>query len=437
MSTASDSASLLAQRQAQVAKAASNITPVFVSRAKGAEIWDAQGQRYIDFAGGIGVVNVGHCNEKVVAAVKDQAERFLHTCFHVVMYEPYLEVCERLNQLTPGSFAKKTVLINTGAESVENAVKIARNYTNRSGIIVAEGAFHGRTLLTMSMTSKVKPYKYNFGPFAPEIYRIPYAYCYRCSYNLTYPGCGLACAHHLEDFFLEQVAAEQTAALVLEPVQGEGGFIVPPPDYLSTVAEICRRHGILFVADEVQTGICRTGKVFACEHFGVEPDLVTVAKSLAAGLPLAAVVGRAEVMDAAIYGGLGGTYGGNPLACRAALAVLDFIAETDLAARAAQIGEIMRQRFLAMQERLPLIGDVRGLGAMMGLELVTDRQTKTPASAQAGKLVQYCHAHGLVLLNCGKYGNIIRTLMPLVITDEQLDEGLRILEAGLEAAGQA
>jgi 4-aminobutyrate aminotransferase/(S)-3-amino-2-methylpropionate transaminase len=424
---------LLSTREAQVPPGPFNVTPLFAARAKGAEIWDVEGRRYIDFAGGIGVVNVGHCNDKVVAAVKEQVERYLHTCFHIVMYEPYVELCRRLNQLTPGSFAKKAMLVNSGAEAVENAVKIARYYAKRPALIVAEGGFHGRTLLAMSMTSKVKPYKFGYGPFAPEIYRMPYAYCYRCAFNLTYPACGMACAHHLESFFVEHVAAEQTAAVVLEPVLGEGGFVAPPPEYFGIIGQICRQNGILFVADEIQTGICRTGKLFAMEHYGVAPDLITVAKSLAAGLPLAGVVGRAEIMDASHVGGLGGTYGGNPVSCRAALAVLDFIEETNLSQRAVQIGQTLRERFLLMQERFELIGDVRGLGAMMAIELVTDRNSKTPAAEQAKQLVRYGYEHGLVLLTCGKFSNVIRTLMPLVITAGQLEEGLNILEEGLEA----
>lgn len=427
---------LLSQREAQVPPGPFNVTSLFASRAKGAEIWDVEGKRYVDFSGGIGVVNVGHCNDKVVAAVKDQAERYLHTCFHIVMYEPYVELCRRLNRITPGDFAKKAILVNSGAEAVENAVKTARYYTKRPAVIVAEGAFHGRTLLAMTMTSKVKPYKFGYGPFAPEIYRMPYAYCYRCAFNLTYPSCGVACAHYLADFFIEHVAAEQTAAVVLEPVLGEGGFVAPPLEYFRIIADICRSNGILFVADEVQTGICRTGKLFAMEHYKVEPDLMVVAKSLAAGLPLAALVGREEIMDASHVGGLGGTYGGNPVACRAALAVLDFIEESSLAERAAQIGKAVRERFLLMQERFELIGDVRGLGAMMAIELVTDRKTKSPATDQVKKLIQYGVNHGLILLSCGKYGNVIRTLMPLVITDEQLQEGLNIMEQGLAAISQ-
>jgi 4-aminobutyrate aminotransferase/(S)-3-amino-2-methylpropionate transaminase len=335
--------------------------------------------------------------------------------------------------LTPGDFAKKTVLVNSGAEAVENAVKAARYYTKRPAIITAEGAFHGRTLLAMSMTSKVMPYKFGYGPYAPEIYRLPYAYCYRCSFNLTYPGCGLACAHYLEDFFIDHVAAEQTAAVVMEPVLGEGGFVVPPPEYFKIIADICAKHGILFVADEVQTGVCRTGRMFAMEHYGVTPDITTVAKSIAAGLPLAGAVGRAEVMEASHVGGLGGTYGGNPVACAAALAVLDFVEEVGLAARAEAIGARVRQRFNQMAERYPLIGEVRGLGAMMALELVSDRDSKKPAPGRTKQLVGWCQEHGLILLACGKYGNVIRTLMPLVISDDLLEEGLDIIEKGLAA----
>jgi 4-aminobutyrate aminotransferase/(S)-3-amino-2-methylpropionate transaminase len=422
---------LLEERNSQVPQGPFYVTPYFVSRAKGAEIWDIEGNRYLDFAGGIGVNNVGHCNEKVVAAVKDQAERFLHTCFHIVMYEPYLELAARLNALTPGDFEKKTVLVNSGAEAVENAVKVARGYTKRPAIIVFEDAFHGRTLLTMTMTSKVKPYKFHFGPFAPEVYRMPYAYCYRCAFGLTYPDCGVACAHHFESFVLNHVAAEETAAMVVEPVLGEGGFVVPPKEYFSILSESCRKHGIVFVIDEIQTGICRTGKLFAIEHFNVAPDLLICAKSLAGGMPLAAVTGRADMMEQPQVGGLGGTYAGNPVSCKAALAVLDFIAEEDLSARGAKIGQIMQQRFEKMAERFPLIGDVRGLGAMMGLELVKDRKTKEPAAEQAKKIVSYAHEHGLIILTCGRYGNVIRTLMPLVITDEQLEEGLDILEKAL------
>lgn len=422
---------LMEERLSKVPRGPFNVTPYFVSRAKGAEIWDVEGNRYLDFAGGIGVNNVGHCNDMVVAAVKDQAEKFLHTCFHIVMYEPYLELASRLNKLTPGDFEKKTLLVNSGAEGVENAVKVARGHTHRPAIIVFEDAFHGRTLLTMTMTGKVKPYKFRFGPFAPEIYRMPYAYCYRCAFGLTYPDCGVHCAHHLESFFVNNVAAEETAAMVVEPVLGEGGFVVPPPEYFSILSESCKKHGIVFVVDEIQSGICRTGKLFAIEHFGVAPDLIISAKSLAGGLPLAAVTGRAEIMEQPQVGGLGGTYSGNPVSCRAALAVLDFVEKEQLSARAASIGEIIKQRFQKMAEKFPLIGDVRGLGAMTALELVKDRATKEPAPEEAKKIVNCAHEHGLIMLTCGRFSNVIRTLMPLVITEEQLEEGLDILEKAI------
>ena len=433
MSNTQENQALGELRRREVPQGPFNATSLFTGRAKGAEVWDVEGKRYVDFVGGIGVVNVGHCNDKVVAAVQAQAAQYMHTCFHIVMYEPYVELARRLNQLTPGDFAKKTVLVNSGAEAVENAVKAARYYTKRPAIIVAEGAFHGRTLLAMTMTSKVKPYKFGYGPYAPEVYRMPYAYCYRCPLHETYPGCGVACAHLLEDFFIEHVAAEQTAAVVLEPVLGEGGFVVPPPEYFKIIAGICAKHGILFVADEVQTGVCRTGSMFAMEQYGVAPDITTVAKSIAGGLPLAGAVGRAEIMEASHVGGLGGTYGGNPVACAAALAVLDFIEEVDLAAQARAIGERVRQRFKDMAQRYPLIGEVRGLGAMMALELVSDRQSKAPATEQAKQLTAWCQEHGLILLSCGKYGNVIRTLMPLVISEGQLEEGLDIMDKGLAA----
>ncbi len=422
----------LAERRAlAVAQGVSNANSYFAHKAQGAEVWSLDGKRYLDFAGGIGVMNVGHSNPKVVAAIQEQAARFTHVCFNVLMYEGYVELAEKLNRLTPGDFPKKTMFVNSGAETVENAVKVARSYTKRPGVIVFDDAFHGRTLLTMTMTSKVKPYKFGFGPFAPEVYRIPFAYCYRCAYGLSYPSCGVACAHALEDFFLKQVAAENTACIVAEPVQGEGGFIVPPKEYFAILRRICDKHGIVLVADEVQTGVCRTGKLYAMEHFGVAADLMTTAKSLGAGLPLGALVGRAEMMDAPQVGGLGGTYGGNPVSCAAALAVLEFVEENDLCAQAARVGQMARERFEAMAQKYPLIGEVRGLGAMLALELVRDPKTKEPAGEETKKLVDYCHQSGLLALNCGRYGNIIRTLMPLVISDAQLEEGLVIIEKGL------
>jgi len=407
-----------------------NITPIFVKRAKGALIEDVEGNEYIDFGGGIGVVNVGHCHEKVVSAIKEQADQYLHTCFHVSMYEPYIELAKQLNEITPGDFAKKTFFVNSGAEAVENSVKIARYATKRQGIIAFENAFHGRTYMAMTLTSKTNPYKLGFGPFCPEVYRIPFAYCYRCPFGREYPSCELYCAEYLEDFFIGNVAAENVAAVIAEPIQGEGGFIVPPPGYFKKIKAICERHGILFIMDEIQTGMGRTGKLFASEHHDVVSDIILTAKSLAAGLPLGAVTGRAEIMEMPHVGGLGGTFGGNPIACSAALAVLDLL-NTKLLEKATALGEKVRTRFLELQGQFDIIGDVRGLGPMIGMELVKNTQSKEPAPDTAKELVGRCLEKGLILLACGNYGNVIRTLMPLVITDEQLERGLAIMENGL------
>ena len=418
-------------RDRYVPKGPFNATPYFADTAEGAVIRDVTGRELIDFAGGIGVVNVGHCHPKVVAALKDQAEKYIHTCFHIVMYEPYIRLAQKLCQLAPGSFEKMALFANSGAEAVENTVKIARSYTKRQGVIAFEGGFHGRTLLTMTLTSKVKPYKFGFGPFAPEVYRMPYAYCYRCPIGLSYPDCGPACADLLKDFFIGNTAAENVAALVVEPVLGEGGFVTPPSEYFAKLAAICRENGIVFVADEVQTGFGRTGKYFAMEHHNVTPDLTSVAKSLGGGMPISGVVGRREVMDAPQVGGTGGTYGGNPLSCRAALAVLDAFEEEKLLEKGQRLGETLKNRFLAWNKQYEIIGEERGLGPMRALELVTDRETKAPATAQAKALVKFCVDKGLLLLSCGTHGNVIRTLMPLVITDEQLERGLAIMEEGL------
>ena len=411
----------------------SQITPVFVEQAEGAVIEDVDGNRFLDFAGGIGCLNVGHSAPDVVAALRRQIDRFLHTCFMVTPYESYVRLAERLNAAAPGDFPKKTLLLNSGAEAVENAVKIARAYTRRSAVICFEDAFHGRTLLTMSLTSKTHPYKAGFEPFASDVYRIPYAYCYRCSYGLKYPSCAVHCAHHLEDTFARVVAAESVAAVIAEPVLGEGGFVTPPPEFLSTVHEICRRHGIVFIADEVQTGFGRTGKLFACEHFGIAPDLLVTAKSLGGGLPLAAVTGRADIMDHTGPGSLGGTFGGNPLACEAALAMLEIMERDKLPERATQLGERFAARARAWQDRWPQVGEVRGLGAMQAMELVRSRETLEPAAEETKQITRYCYEHGLIVISAGSYSNVIRILMPLVISDEQFEEGLNVLESSLEA----
>jgi len=424
---------LMELRTQHVPRGPFNITPIFVKKAKGALIEDVEGNEYIDFGGGIGVVNVGHCNENVVAAIKRQADQYLHTCFHISMYEPYIELAKQLNEITPGDFAKKTFFVNSGAEAVENAVKIARYATKRQGIIAFENAFHGRTYMGMTLTSKVKPYKFGFAPFCPEVYRIPFAYCYRCPFDREHPSCELHCAGYLEDFFIGNVAAESVAAVIVEPIQGEGGFVVPPPGYFKKIKAICEKHGILFVMDEIQTGMGRTGKLFASEHYDVVPDIILTAKSLAAGLPLAGITGRAEIMEMPHIGGLGGTFGGNPIACKAALAVLELL-NTELLEKATALGEKVLTRFLEFQEEFDIIGDVRGLGPMIGLELVKDLRSKEPAPEMAKELVGRCFEKGLIILACGNYGNVIRTLMPLVITDDQLERGCAILKDGLQEA---
>ena len=425
------------RRQAAVARGVSHATQIFAARAEGATIEDVDGNRFLDFAGGIGVVNVGHRAPAVVDAIRKQLDAFVHTCFSVAPYGKYVELAEKLNSLVPGTFPKKTVLVNSGAEAIENAVKIARCYTHRPAIICFEDAFHGRTMLTMSLTSKTHPYKAGFEPFATDIYRIPYAYCYRCSYSLQYPSCGVFCAHHLEDTFKRVVAAEAVAAVVVEPVLGEGGFVAPPAEFFTIIQDICRRNKILLVADEVQTGFGRTGAMFASERYGITPDILLSAKSIADGLPLAAVTGRAEIMDAPGVGGLGGTYGGNPLACAAALAVIETLERENLPARAEQIGTRFDARAREWKKRWPLIGDVRGLGAMRALELVRPGATREPAKEETDKVLRHCLEHGLILVSAGSYGNVIRLLMPLVITDQEFDEGLQVMEDALMSVAES
>ena len=425
---------LAERRDHHVPRGVGNLNPVFIAKAEGALLTDVDGREYIDFAGGIGVNNVGHRHPKVLAAITEQLQAYIHPCFHVMMYEPYIALAERLNQIVPCRGEKKTMFVNSGAEAVENAVKIARYHTRRTGVICFDNAFHGRTLLTMTLTSKVRPYKLHLGALAPGIFRAHFPYCYRCPWGLTYPSCRVACGEEYfeEDFFKHHVDPEEVAAIILEPVQGEGGFITPPPEYLAQIRRVCDRHGILLIVDEVQTGFGRTGKLFASEHFGVEADIVTSAKSLAGGLPLGAVTGTAKIMDSVHPGGLGGTYGGNPLACRAALAVLEVIETEGLVAKAEELGRRVRTELMGLYSRCEMIGEVRGLGAMLAVELVKDRASKKPAAEEAKKLTAFCREHGLIILDCGTLGNNIRTLMPLTITPEQLAKGFRILEDGLK-----
>ena len=403
--------------------------PIVIERAEGSRVVAEDGRSYLDFAGGIGCQNLGHGPSAVVAAIHEQVDRYLHQCFMVGMYEPYVEVCRRLAELSPCAGAEqKSLLVNSGAEAVENAVKIARAATGRPAVVVFDRAFHGRTLLTMTMTSKVVPYKRGFGPFAPEVYRSPAPYPYR--------GVSTEDAvHGLETLFKSDVDPASVACVVLEPVQGEGGFVATTPDFPSRLQELCARHGILYVDDEVQSGVGRTGSVWAIERYGVEPDLLVSGKSLGGGFPLAAVTGRAEIMDAVPPGGLGGTFGGNPVACAAACAVLDEVASPEFQARAQVLGERVRAGLEAIASRVPAVGEVRGLGPMQAIELVEDRASKAPAAELAAATTAAARERGLILLSCGLYGNVIRILVPLVVSDDDLDRGLELLEEALVDAG--
>ncbi len=427
----SDMEELGERRRESIPRGIFNMTPLIISEAKGARVKDIAGREYIDFAGGIGALNVGHSPTAVVEAIRDQAERYLHTCFHLMMYEPYIALAETLNRIVPGDFPKKTLLANSGAEAVENGVKIARYFTKKPGIIAFDGGYHGRTLLALSLTGKVRPYKAGFGPFGSEVYRIPYAYCYRCPLGMAYPSCDLQCADYLRGVFRLHAPPQEIAALVVEPVLGEGGVVVPPRGYLEKLKGICSEEEIVFIADEVQTGIGRTGKMFACQHQGIEPDILIMGKSLAGGLPLSAVTGRGEIMDAPHVGGLGGTLSGNPVACRAALEVIAMIEGGALASRALEIGEKVADGLRKFEEEYPIIGDIRWLGAMIGLELVRDRRTKEPATRETRQVVKSCYERGLLITRSGAFSNVVRALMPLVITDEEIGEGLSILKTAL------
>jgi 4-aminobutyrate aminotransferase / (S)-3-amino-2-methylpropionate transaminase / 5-aminovalerate transaminase len=420
---------LLARRTAAVSAGVGTTLPVFVERAGGGVIEDVDGNSLIDLGAGIAVVNVGNSAPKVVAAVQQQVAAFTHTCFMVTPYEGYVAVCEELARVTPGTHEKRSALFNTGSEAVENAVKIARHATGRPAIVVFDHAYHGRTNLTMALTAKNMPYKHRFGPFAPEIHRVPMSYPFRDAPGLSGAEAAARAVRQIET----QVGAANVAAVLIEPIQGEGGFVVPAPGFLPAVAQWCRENGSVFIADEVQTGFCRTGDWFASDHEDVVPDLVTLAKGMAGGLPLAAVTGRADLMDAVHPGGLGGTYGGNPIACAAALASIETMRELDLAAAARRIGDTMLPRLRALQERVPAIGDIRGRGAMIAVELVRPG-TDEPDAALTAAVARACHAEGVVVLTAGTYGNVLRFLPPLVIGEDLLTEGLDVLDAAFAAA---
>ncbi|GLW98103.1 4-aminobutyrate--2-oxoglutarate transaminase [Microtetraspora sp. NBRC 16547] len=421
---------LFSRKQSAVPSGVGTTLPVFITQAGGGVVVDVDGNSLIDFGSGIAVTSVGNAAPRVVERVQKQVADFTHTCFMVTPYESYVAVCEKLNELTPGDHEKRTFLVNSGAEAVENAVKVARSATGRQAVVVFDHGYHGRTLLTMTLTAKNMPYKQGFGPFAPEVYRAPLAYPFRWP---TGPeNCADEAAAQAIDMINKQIGAENVAAVVIEPIAGEGGFIEPAPGFLPKIVEFCKANGIVFIADEVQTGFARTGNLFACEHEGIVPDIIVTAKGIAGGLPLAAVTGRAELLDAVHGGGLGGTYGGNPLACEAALGVLETIEEEKLVERAAHIGEVMLSRLNAFKERFEIVGDVRGRGAMIAIELVQPGG-KEPNPAATAEIARRCHAEGLLALTAGTYGNVLRFLPPLVISDELLEEGLSILEKAIAA----
>jgi 4-aminobutyrate aminotransferase/(S)-3-amino-2-methylpropionate transaminase len=421
------SAALLERRTRAVTSAVSTLHPIFIDHASGATLTDVDGNAFLDFAGGIGVLNAGHTHPDIVAAIVRQAERLTHGCFQVSGYEEYIAVAEALCRLMPGSFEKRALLLSTGAEAVENAVKIARGATGRAGVLCFEHSFHGRTLLALTMTGKAAPYKVGFGPYAPEVYRLPFPDPYR--------GAGLALCEPggFEHALKTAVRPEDLAAVIFEPVLGEGGFLAAPPEFVREARAFCDRYGIVLVADEIQSGMARTGTMFASEQLGLEPDLMTIAKSIAGGLPLAAVVGRASIMNAVPPGGVGGTFGGNPIACAAALASIAILESAVRAGRPAAVGVRTRARLDAWQRELPIVGAIRGLGAMLAVELVRDRRARTPADAETRAVIAYARDRGVLLLPAGTYGNVVRFLFPLTITDEELDEGLDVVEDALRA----
>ncbi|WGD50142.1 4-aminobutyrate--2-oxoglutarate transaminase [Bradyrhizobium sp. CB1650] len=426
MSAAQTAAELAALRNANIARGVLTAHPITVARAEGASVWDVEGREYLDFVAGIGVLNVGHNHPRVVAAVEKQLKNVTHMAFQVAAYRPYLELAEKLNRLVGKGEAYKSIFLTSGAEAVENAVKIARAYTNRSAVIAFRGGFHGRTMLGVSLTGMSQPYKQNFGPFASEIFHTPFPDSYR---DMTTERALEA----LDEVFATDIAPARVAAIIIEPVQGDGGFLPAPVPFLKALREITKRHGIVLIADEIQTGFGRTGKLFGFEHSGIQPDLVTVAKSLAGGVPLSGVVGRAEIMDAPLPGGLGGTYGGNAIGCAAALAVLEAFEQDKLLDRAKRLGERLEAGLRELARKHSIIGDVRGLGFMQAIELVTDRTAKTPDPDRAQRVIDQARQRGLLVIKCGVHRNVIRFLAPLVVSDESLDKALAIVDAALSA----
>jgi len=428
----SKSAALWEERSRLVSSGTAAYTALVLDRALGAKVWDVDGNEYLDFAGGIGALNVGHCHPKVVAALREQAGKLLHTSFHVAAYENYLEVCRELIAVAPWKGEKKAILFNSGSEAIENAVKFARGFTKRKTVIAFDNAFHGRTLLCLALDGKHKPLRQGLGPVPGDVYHSRFPYAYRPPHGVSPADLTQHCLEALEGFFRVTSAPEDCAAIVVEPVQGEGGFIVPTPGFLKGLRAICDKYGILLIVDEVQTGFGRTGEMFAIEHDGVAPDLMVVAKSLCGGMPLSGVVGRTEIMDSVATGAIGGTYGGNPMSCAAALAVFEIFREEKLVAAGKRIGETVKKRFDGFAAKYPIVGDSRGLGAMRAIELVSDKKTKAPLPpARVKEILHACEDKGLIAIKAGVHDNVIRTLMPLVISDADLNRGLDILDETL------
>jgi len=425
------SAELLKLRNEYIPKAVFQIGPIFIEKGQGALIQDVDGNEYIDFVGGIGVLNIGQRHEEVVKAVREQMEKHLHANHNITMYESYVRLAKKLTEITPGDFQKQVLFSSSGAEGIENAIKIARRHSGRYGIIAFEGSFHGRTALTMGLTSQVKNYKYGFGPFDPGIHRFPYAYSYRAPFGVAASEYGKYCVQKIEDSFKSYIAPEEVAAVIFEPILGEGGYIIPPFEFVKGLRKICDTHDISLIVDEIQCGMGRTGKMWAIENFDVVPDILVTSKSLGGGLPIAATVARKEMMDSVDVGGLGGTFNGNPLSCVAALKVFEVFEQERLLERATELGRIAKSRLEAMKTRFDIIGEVRGIGSAMGMEFVKDRKTKEPESEKVAAILKECHEHGLIVMAAGNLKNIIRFLWPLVIKNEELEKGLDILEEAM------
>lgn len=426
------SKALVEERRKYVANGVSMSVDIAIEEAKGALLKDVDGNVFLDFAAGIGVQNVGHCDEDIIEVIKEQADKYIHPCFHIATYEPYVKLAKKLTEITVGSYEKKVMLANSGAEALENAIKVAKTYTKKTGILSATGSFHGRTNMTMSITSKYKPYKNGFGPFAPETYKFDFPYSYRAPLGVSEEEYADECINRLKTMLKTTLSPDMIACLIIEPLQGEGGFVVPSAKYMRELQKVCNENNIVFIVDEIQAGFARTGKMFAHEHYGIEPDIITMSKSIAAGVPLSAVVAKKEIMDSACVGGIGGTYSGSPLGCVAALKVIEKIEKENLCEKSLKLGGYIMERLNEMKEKYTVIGDVRGLGAMVGLEFVKDRSTKEPAADLVKSIIKKCYENGVIFLNAGILGNVIRFLPPLVMTDEQVKYGIDVLEESIK-----